>query len=144
MIEIERIREVKMPERGTVNSAGIDLFIPDEFPKSVIFSNGSILIPMGIKVNIPSGTMLVIENKSGIASKKSLIVGAKVIDSDYHGEIMVNLHNIGMKDQILTPGMKIVQMLHQPILLGEIYEGTNIHKYIRSERGEGGFGSTGE
>lgn len=142
-VKFKKIREVKSPVRGTENSAGIDLFIPEDFPEMAVFPNKSVLIPAGLKVDIPDGTMLVVANKSGIAVKKSLVAGACIIDSDYQGEIHINLHNIGRKAQVLKPGDKITQMLHQPIILSQLEEVDVIHEEV-SERGEGGFGSTGD
>lgn len=106
----------------------------------------SIIIPSGIKIKVPEGYMFYFANKSGIASKKHLLVGAQVIDIGYMGEININLHNVGTCDQVITAGDKICQGIF--VKLGfqnfECVEdehalfGNNI-----SDRGAGGFGSTG-
>ena len=145
-MKFKKIRDVKSPVRGTPESAGIDIFIPNDFVKTIVNPQQSILIPAGLKVIIPTGTMLVVANKSGVAVKKALVAGACIIDSDYQGEIHINLHNIGDTVLVLEPGMKITQLLHQNVLLSEPVE---INEYRESlvrdsQRGEGGFGSTGE
>ena len=89
--------------------------------------------------------MLQVMNKSGVASKKSLITGACVVDEGYTGEVFVNLHNIGSSPQFIEPGQKIAQgvlvRIEKPILweIGEdsIY-GTE------TSRGSGALGSTGD
>lgn len=141
-----KIRSVKDPNRGTEKSAGIDFFIPDDYLKTKILPNESVLIPSGIKANIPEGYAFVAHNKSGVATKKDLTVGACVVDEDYQGEIHIHLTNVGKKDIEITPGDKIVQFLLLPISyesveivnsIEELYDGKT------TERGEGGFGSTG-
>lgn len=142
-VKFKKVRIVKSPERGTTESAGIDLFVPYGFKETNLKPNESILIPAGIVVDIPKGTMLKVDNKSGVASKKKLIVGATIIDSDYQGEIHINVHNIGQEEVIIKPAMKIVQMIHQPVFLSDLVEVQNIHEE-ETQRGSGGFGSTGE
>ena len=106
----------------------------------------SILIPSGIKMNIPKGFAVVLFNKSGIASKRGLLVGAAVCDESYTGEVHINLHNASKKTQVIKAGDKIVQCLVIPINyceLEEIDTVENLYKdTVNSGRGEGGFGST--
>ena len=89
--------------------------------------------------------MLEVKNKSGTASKRQLIVGACVIDPGYTGEVYVNLHNIGHKTQVIKPGDKIAQAVLIPIVHCGIVE-AEIDDFANddSERGAGGFGSTGD
>lgn len=145
-MKILKVRDVKTPTRGTSKSAGIDLYIPNDFKTTTLQPNESIFIPSGIKVKIPDNRALVAFNKSGIASKKNLLIGACVIDEDYMGEIHIDLKNVGTEPQTLHPGDKIIQLLtlqveyDEPELVDseqELFEG------IITERGEGGFGSTG-
>ena len=142
-----KIRSVKTPNRGTPQSAGIDFFIPDEYPKTEILPNTSILIPSGIKANVPKGHAFIANNKSGVATKKNLIVGACVVDEDYQGEIHIHLINVGTSLIEIEPGDKIIQFLLTPVIyepvemvntIEELYNGNT------TERGNGGFGSTGE
>jgi len=88
---------------------------------------------------------LEIKNKSGIAFKRQLLVGACVVDPGYDGEIYVNLHNVGTETQILQPGDKLAQAVLVPIVHCEIEEVLNDNILnFNSERAKGGFGSTGE
>ena len=89
-----KIRPVKDPTRGTSKSAGIDLYIPFEITTIELKPGESTLIPSGLKVDVPKNHVFVAMNKSGIATKKGLSVGACVIDEDYQGEIHIHLTNI--------------------------------------------------
>ena len=87
--------------------------------------------------------MLEIKNKSGIASKRQLLVGACVVDSGYDGEVYVNLHNISAETQTIEPGQKIAQAVLTPIIacgVEEVFEDTLNRQ---STRLAGAFGSTG-
>lgn len=140
-----KIRNVKSPERGTNQSAGIDFFIPEDFPVTDLKPNSDVLIPSGIKVKIPDGTALVFKNKSGVATKLKLIIGAEVVDSDYQGEIHLHLINSSARITRLVPGMKVAQALLLPYYNVDIIEKTTPHDLygnITTERGSGGFGST--
>jgi dUTP pyrophosphatase len=138
-----KVREVKSPNRGTSDSAGIDFYIPVGEDVSIMPQDKA-LIPSGIKVDIPNGTMFQVMNKSGIAVKKGLVVGACVVDSDYQGEIMFNVWNISNKAVSLESGTKIVQMVLVPILFPTLEE-VGLERLFtnESDRGSGGFGSTG-
>jgi len=147
-MNIVKVRDIKDPNRGTSEPAGIDLFIPNDFEKYDLDPGESVLIPAGIKADVPKGHALVVFNKSGIAVKRKLVVGACVIDEDYTGEIHIDLKNVGKETQILHPGDKITQLLCLPVAypIVNIVEteaecfGTKLEE---SERGAGGFGSTG-
>ena len=73
-----RVKNVKQPQRGTPESAGIDFFVPDDFETLGLLPGESCFIPSGIKVNVPAGHALVAFNKSGVAVNKNLHVGACV------------------------------------------------------------------
>jgi dUTP pyrophosphatase len=93
--------------------------------------------------------MLEIKNRSSIAAKRSLIVGACVVDSGYDGEVFVNLHNIGTETQIVKPGEKIAQAVMVPVVHFRAVETGNSDLYnwypiTISERGDGALGSTDE
>lgn len=115
------------------NPDGIDLY-PGE----------SITIPTGISASIPHGFCLQFLNKSGVATKNDLIVGAELVDEDYKGIMHINLHNVGNSTRTLKCGQKIVQgvmhMTYWDLLSVTVRDG---HIDETSERGEGGFGSTG-
>ena len=169
-----RCRKVKSPEYGTLGSAGIDFFIPEDLkyedlktsPSSIAFmpkieyaddfkikkiylyANRGILIPSGIKVSIPKGHAMVFMNKSGVALKKGLAMGACVIDEDYMGEIHLHLVNTGNETVEISAGEKIAQALVIPVMHCSLHEFSSEDELfsslrLTSERSDGGFGSTG-
>ena len=147
-LKFAKVRDVAAPERAhTGVDAGCDFRIPSDFRSRILFPGESICIPSGIKLEIPIGTAFVIQNKSGIASKKGLLVGAEICDANYAGEIHIDVHNVGQQEVELTPGMKIAQGILYPILTPEFIEVDDSVLYkdilVASERGAGGFGHTG-
>lgn len=145
-MKIVKVRNVKTPTRGTSLSAGLDFYIPEDFKTKQIWPGESINIPSGIRTRIPQGYALIMFNKSGIATKHQLQVGACVVDADYQGEIHLHVMNVGKEVVILKPGMKLVQGLVMPVLyVGvEVLESEDELFPQSTERGVGGFGSTGE
>ena len=156
IIEYKRVRDqVKPPERANPSDAGLDLFfnpnpqgiLPSPKLDSILIERGqSVLLPTGYKFGIPHGYMLEIKNRSGMAAKRSLVVGACVVDSGYSGEVFVNLHNIGDQGQIIEPQTKIAQAVLVPVVhfravetQGDLYDWYPI---TISNRGEGALGST--
>ena len=143
-MKIAKVRDVKTPTRGTKKSAGIDFFVPNDFNEVILMPNEAVLIPSGIKVSVPENYALIAFNKSGVATKKQLIRGAEVVDEDYQGEIHINVINTGTLPQIISPGEKIIQFILIPMFYDDVFEVELEHLYIEpTERGEGGFGSTG-
>lgn len=160
-MKYSKVRKVKSPVRGTSKSAGIDFFIPSDFQKTVLLPSTDILIPSGIKAKIPEGYMLFAADKSGVATSKqaminakkqpkkdsfrsSLIIGAKVIDEDYQGEIHLHIINVGNKPVIIRPDMKIAQLILIPVCYDDLQEVPEEELFdTKSERGDGSFNSTG-
>jgi len=139
---IKKVKDVKTPARGTGKSAGLDFFVPDDFEKSKVWPGKSILIPSGIKAQVPEGYALIAFNKSGVATKEGLVVGACVVDEDYEGEIHLHMINVGDKVVDIVPGQKLTQF----ILIQINYSDVQVVQEFparHSERGSGGFGSTG-
>ena len=145
-MKITKIRDVKTPIRGTEGSAGIDFFVPNDYPNSLrtIGPGDRFFIPSGIKANVPTGYALIAMNKSGVALKKGLMVGACVVDSDYQGEIHLHLINASDKPVTIEPGDKLTQFLLIPVDHCAV-EVVNEKELFEEEttRGSGGFGSTG-
>ena len=142
-MKISKVREVKTPTRGTEKSAGIDFFVPFGISET-LDPGSSCLIPSGIKANVPENYALVAFNKSGVAVKKSLHVGACVVDEDYQGEIHINLTNVGNETVQIESGEKIIQFVLVPVSYNEVQvvgEGDLFDS--NTQRGTGGFGSTG-
>ena len=153
-IKIFRIRpNAKLPTRAHQSDAGMDIYYCPNGDRKLYDDKGayhvppreSRLLPTGIKVEVPYGHMLEIKNKSGIAFKRQLLVGACVVDPGYAGELYVNLHNIGSETQIIRPGEKMAQAVLVPISHCGVEEVEASHFLNRkSTRGSGGFGSTGD
>ena len=145
-MKITKIRNVKTPIRGTEGSAGIDFFVPEDFPKDLctIQPNERFFIPSGIKANVPDGFALIAFNKSGVALKKGLLVGASVVDSDYQGEIHLHLVNTSYKAVTIEPGEKLTQFLLIPVDHRDVTVVEEDELFTEeTTRGSGGFGSTG-
>ena len=145
MFKFVKVKEVASPERGTSQSAGIDFFIPnDAFGSYGLGPGESLKIPSGIKMIIPEGYCLQFVNKSGWGSK-GLFVGACLVDSDYRGEVHLDIHNFSDTAINLTAGMKIVQAILLPVPNVNPMEidPEEFSVYENTERGAGGFGSTG-
>lgn len=141
-----KTKEVKNPVRANRTDAGIDFFIPEDFETTILKPNEDILIDSGIKVVVPEGYALIFKEKSGVATKRKLTIGAAVIDSDYRGVVHFHLFNNGLEPQLLSAGDKITQGLIVPISLCETQEISEeeYSKYENTARGTGGFGSTGD
>ena len=146
IIEYQRVDQyAKVPTRSNPSDAGLDVYAHLEDPVA-IEPGESVLIKTGLKFGIPHGYMLQVMNRSSVAAKRSLVVGAHVIDSGYDGEVFINLHNIGSKTQIVKYGDKIAQLVMVPVvtfrprLVGEeLYR----QPITISDRGDGALGSTG-
>ena len=143
LLKFCKTRKVKSPERGHATDAGIDFFVPYDFEEENLYFGEDILIPSGIKMEIPPGYALVQFNKSGIATKEQLIVGACVIDEGYQGEIHLHVINVGEHATKIFPGMKIMQGLLIPVPSVTIVEKDEVDLFSKkSARGSDGFGST--
>ena len=153
IIDIAKVREnVKLPTRSNPSDAGLDLYynpkIRDlDLARVIIKPKDSVLLSTGIKVAIPHGKVLEIKNRSGMASKKSLVVGACIVDSGYEGEVFVNMHNIGEVSQIINVHDKIAQAIVYSVDLPKINVVDEDCLYDRtttiSSRKDGSLGSTG-
>ena len=145
-MKISKVRNVKTPTRGTNGSAGIDFFVPNDYPSNLctIDPGERFFIPSGIKANVPDGYALIAFNKSGVSLKKGLLAGACVVDSDYQGEIHLHLVNSTTQKVTIEPGEKILQFLLIPVDHCEVDLVREEELFdIQTSRGSGGFGSTG-
>lgn len=142
-IQIKKIDErAILPKRATEGSAGYDLFalLDQETP---IYPGMPIKIRTGIAMSMPEREMVgLVYPRSGLASKFGLIPSncVGVIDSDYRGEIMVSLTNLSRNVYQLKPFERIAQLVFAPVLLPAFEE---VEELPESDRGSGGFGSTG-
>ncbi len=140
-IRYAKTRDVKDPSYGTKGSAGIDFYVPNDITTISLYSGHSALIPSGIKVELPDETALIAFNKSGVCTKQFLQVGACVVDCDYRGEIHLHVFNYSNEIQFIRPGQKLVQFILMPYHQATLIE--TRQSFDETERGEGGFGSTG-
>jgi len=141
-MKVQKLRNVKTPSRGTSASAGIDFYVPEDFETTTLKPGQSVLIPSGIRVQIPRGYALIAFNKSGVAVKQGLSVGADLVDEDYEGEVHLHLINTSDKEQVIATGQKIVQFALVPVSYFDVEEVDEMPSR-NTERGAGGFGSTG-
>lgn len=142
-LKVTKLRSgAKLPYRATKGSAGYDLCACPEEP--VVIAPGERAgIPTGIAIQMESETCVgLVFARSGLAVKKgiSLSNGVGVIDSDYTGEIVVGLINTSKEDFTVQPGDRIAQLAILPVFAPEIIE---VESLVPTERGTGGFGSTG-
>lgn len=175
-IEFTKVRDVKSPSRGNQGDAGIDFYVPhlitedllsiavngemyrdgmviiDAFRSGLVMvrPGGRLLIPSGIRVLLPPGTMLMAANKSGISSKYGILYTCEIVDHPYTGEVHLGIYNSGHKNFIidLNEGIKLMQFIHLPIIESEMREIDHEEyeakaKAMNSTRGDRGFGSTG-
>jgi dUTP pyrophosphatase len=145
IIEYHRLGEqVKVPTRSNPSDAGLDVYANLRDPIA-IEPRESAIIPTGLKFGIPHGYMLQVMNRSSIAAKCGLMVGAHVIDSGYDGEVFINLHNVGNDRQLILYGDKIAQLVMVPVVTFRLnhIQGDLYHESITiSNRGDGALGST--
>ena len=151
LIDYFKLRDSAIePVRANPSDAGLDVFYcPSEETKILKIPAGeSVVVETGLKFGVPHGFMLEVKNRSSMAAKKQLIVGACIIDPGYNGELMVNLNNIGNQDRVISAGDKIAQVVMIPIIhfrARKIMTNTLYDNPICiSNRGTGGFGSTGD
>ncbi len=143
-LKIKKLREdAKVPFRATQGSAGMDLSACLDEAKTI--KPGEILVvPTGIAIEIPSADYVAyIFARSGLGIKHGICLanGVGVIDSDYRGEVCVGLCNVSNKEYTVSPGERVAQMVISPVSLMPVVE---VDELSSTERGEGGFGSTGK
>lgn len=141
-MKVKKLRDnAVLPKRATDGSAGYDLFSASEAPVAIKPGERQ-KIPVGIAVELPRNTAGMIYTRSGLGIKYGIHVtnGVGVVDSDYRGEIHVSLHNLSDETYTVDPGERIAQLVVTPYITPEIIEADDLED---TERGEGGFGSTG-
>ena len=142
-IKYKFVRDGAMtPIYGSHGAAGADLFACVD-KRIAIWPGDTVAIPTGIAVEIPEGYVGLIYARSGLAPKNDLAPANKVgvIDSDYRGEVIVMLHNHGSKTQFIDTGNRIAQFVITPFIQANY---SLVSELSDSERGFGGFGSTGK
>lgn len=159
-MKILKVRDVKTPVRGTELSAGIDFFVPNDLRPITVKPHTDALIPTGIIAKFASNLMLMAAEKSGVTSSiqakqncgmpvkpgnytEPTILGAKIVDADYKGEIHIHIINTGTKSIIIEPGKKLAQFILVPVYYDDIIEVSSKEELFgqaKKERGAKGFG----
>lgn len=138
-IKIKKLHpDAKIPEFAHPGDAGLDLYVPE----TVTLEPGERKsIPLGIAMEIPDGYVGLMWDKSGVSHKHGIKAFGGVIDAGYRGEIHAGVMNLSDKMYVFEKGHKIVQILIQPVEHPIIKV---VEELSDSERGEGGFGSSGK
>jgi dUTP pyrophosphatase len=132
---------LSLPSYGTEGAAGMDL-VAAVTNDLVIEPGKRVLVPTGLCIALPEGYEAQVRARSGLAAKNGLCVlnGPGTIDADYRGEIKIILANLGEENFTITRGMRVAQMVVAPYTRATLYEMAELPE---SQRGAGGFGSTG-
>lgn len=141
MLLIAALDEECYPDRAHFTDAGLDL----KAAKEILVDVGETQkVPCGIKVEIPPGHVGLIFPRSGLSSKKGLILANTigVIDADYRGEVMCLMKNTGSFQYTIRQYERIAQLVIVPCMIGEYFP-VEEFELMETERGEGGFGHTG-
>lgn len=138
LIEIKLDDNALLPTRGHNTDAGLDLLTPADV---VIKANDSAVIDTGVHIAIPEGYFGKLESKSGLNVNHNVVCLGGVIDCGYTGSIKVKLYNLSDEPMNFKRGNKVVQLIIQPCLLPDLLVVDSLED---TERGDNGFGSTGE
>ena len=141
-ILIKRLsKEVSLPKYETSGSSGMDLAA--NIDANINIDPGkTAIIPTGLALSIPKGFEVQIRPRSGLAAKQKISVlnTPGTIDADYRGEIKIVLINLGQETFKVENGLRIAQMVVCPVVQAQLKEVDDLNE---TERGKGGFGSTG-
>lgn len=135
-------RALGLPSYATAGAAGADLRANLEGQRDVVVQAGDrVLVPLGLRMAIPQGFEVQIRPRSGLALKHGITLpnSPATIDSDYRGPVAVIVHNGGAAEFVIRHGDRIAQMVVAPVVQAEFL----MSALDETERGQGGFGSTG-
>ena len=139
-VKIKKVREYALiPQYAHTADAGVDLYAAEAMTAP---AGGQVLVPTGLAMAIPEGYEGQVRPKSGLALKHSLTLTNTpgTVDSHYRGEIQIIVFNLGKKEYVLEKGTKIAQMVFNKV---EHATFTEVDELDTTQRGKGGFGSTG-
>jgi len=150
ILEYKMRPDARPPMRSNPSDAGLDVFYCPRDPNvsvATIKPGESQLLSTGLTFGIPHGYMLQVCNRSSMGAKRSLVVGAHIIDSGYDGEVFIDLHNVGTEVQHIAAGDKIAQLVMVPVVHFRALERVDGGLYdwypiTMSDRGHGALGST--
>ena len=142
MVNVKKLRDnAIIPTQGSKYAAGYDLYAAIDTPIT-IKSGETVKIGTGLAFELPEGFFAGIFARSGLATKQGLrpanCVG--VVDCDYRGEVIVAIHNDSNRDAVIAPGDRIAQLILLPYQSMEFIEVSDLSE---TDRGDGGFGSSG-
>ena len=142
MVNVKKLRDnAIIPTQGSKYAAGYDLYATIDTPIT-IKSGETVKIGTGLAFELPEGFFAGIFARSGLTTKQGLrpanCVG--VVDCDYRGEVIVAIHNDSNRDAVIAPGDRIAQMILLPYQSMEFIEVSDLSE---TDRGDGGFGSSG-
>lgn len=143
-MRIKKLHEkAVVPHYATEGSAGLDLSVISDEDTIVIPYQGTMLCRTGLSFEIPKGYVGLIYIRSSVGTKLDLVLSNQVgvIDSDYRGEVMLPLRNLGRGARVVNSGTRIAQMVITPISQVDIEV---VDELTETKRGDGGFGSTGK
>lgn len=142
-INIKLLRpNAQVPTYGSAEAAGADIYVCIDEPVE-IQPGCTAMLPTGFALEVPKGCAGLIYARSSMGAKRGLAPANKVgvIDSDYRGEVRVALHNHSLQPQIVNPGERIAQLLITPVFTPGF---SLVEELEDTQRGSGGFGSTGK
>ena len=141
-IRVLRGTSNELPDYETTHSAGLDLRAHLDEPLSLV-PGARALVPSGLRLEIPAGYEAQVRPRSGLALKRGLTVlnAPGTIDADYRGDVGVILVNLSDTEQRIEPGDRVAQLVFGPVTRVCWEE---VEQLGESDRGTGGFGSTGE
>lgn len=133
--------DAKWPTYGSSDAAGADLYALTDEPITIA-PGETVLVHTGLALAIPKGYAGLVFARSGLATKEGLAPANKVgvIDADYRGELMVSLYNQSKEDRVVESGDRIAQLVITPYLTARFTQADDLDD---TQRGSGGFGSTG-
>ena len=143
IVHVKKLDErAVIPAYGSASAAGADLYALLDEPLELM-PGQTALVHTGIAMEIPEGFVGLVFARSGMATNRGVAPANKVgvIDADYRGEIMVALHNHSAEPQRIEPGERVAQLALVPFLSAAF---TQVEELTDTERGAGGFGSTGK
>lgn len=144
-IKIKRIDEkysdLPLPKYATNGSAGMDVYASVDAPMTIA-SGGVAMVPTNLSIALEAGYECQVRSRSGLAAKKGVFAlnAPGTVDSDYRGEIKIILANFGNEDFVIERGDRIAQLV---IAQYEHIAWDEVEELDETDRGEGGFGSTG-
>ncbi len=137
-LRVKRLSDdATLPTRGSLGAVGYDLACTQDF---VLDTQSHTLVSTGLGFQLPSGVYGRVAPRSGLTVKHGIHIGAGVIDPDYMGEVKVAMFNLGLQPVEFKKGDRIAQLILERCEVPDVLE---VDVLVSTQRGQGGFGSTG-